>query len=110
MFFCGLGMGAAVTTFFATVADLFQGKNYGSIMGFVTFGFSIGGAFSPWFAGYLNDITGSYNIALGMVTGALVLLSVLRHGPAAHQGKKCERQNPVSQGGHVSTGSILNTP
>jgi sugar phosphate permease len=77
MFFCGLGMGAAVTTFFATVADLFQGKNYGSIMGFVTFGFSIGGAFSPWFAGYLNDITGSYNIALGMVTGALVLGAIL---------------------------------
>jgi len=77
MFFCGLGMGAAVTTFFATVADLFQGKNYGSIMGFVTFGFSIGGAFSPWFAGYLNDITGSYNIALGMVTGALLLAALL---------------------------------
>ena len=77
MFFCGLGMGAAVTTFFATVADLFQGRNYGSIMGFVTFGFSIGGAFSPWFAGYLNDVTGSYTIAIGMVAGALVLGAIL---------------------------------
>jgi len=77
MFFCGLGMGAAVTTFFATVADLFQGKHYGAIMGFVTFGFSIGGAFSPWFAGYLNDTTGSYDIALVMVTAALIIASVL---------------------------------
>ena len=77
MFLCGLGMGAAVTTFFATVADLFQGKNYGSIMGFVTFGFSIGGAFSPWFVGYLNDTTGTYDIALSMVVGALVVASVL---------------------------------
>ena len=77
MFFCGLGMGAAVTTFFATVADLFGGKHYGSIMGFVTFGFSIGGAFSPWFAGYLNDLTGSYSIPLGVVVGALLLAAML---------------------------------
>ncbi len=77
IFLCGLGMGASVTTFFATVADLFHGRNYGSIMGFVTFGFSIGGAFSPWFAGHLNDITGNYSIALGMVTGALVVAALL---------------------------------
>jgi len=76
MFLCGLGMGASVTTFFATVADLFQGRHYGSIMGFVTFGFSLGGAFSPWFVGYLNDITGSYSIALGMVVGALILAAL----------------------------------
>ncbi len=77
MFLCGLGMGASVTTFFATVADLFGGKHYGSIMGFVTFGFSLGGAFSPWFAGHLNDITGSYAIALAMVIGALILAALL---------------------------------
>jgi len=77
MFLCGLGMGASVTTFFATVADLFHGKHYGSIMGFVTFGFSLGGAFSPWFVGHLNDVTGSYSIALGMVVGALLLAALL---------------------------------
>jgi MFS family permease len=77
MFLCGLGMGASVTTFFATVADLFHGKHYGSIMGFVTFGFSLGGAFSPWFVGHLNDVTGSYSIALGMVLIALVIAAVL---------------------------------
>ena len=77
MFLCGLGIGASVTTFFATVADLFGGRHYGSIMGFVTFGFSLGGAFSPWFVGHLNDITGSYSIALAMVIGALVLAALL---------------------------------
>ncbi len=77
MFLCGLGLGASVTTFFATVADLFGGKHYGSIMGFVTFGFSLGGAFSPWFVGHLNDITGSYSIALAMVIGALVIAALL---------------------------------
>jgi len=77
MFLCGLGMGASVTTFFATVADLFGGRHYGSIMGFVTFGFSLGGAFSPWFVGHLNDVTGSYSTALSMIIGALVLGALL---------------------------------
>jgi MFS family permease len=77
MFFCGLGMGAAVTTFFATIADLFQGRNYGAIQGLMTFGFSIGGAFSPWFAGYLNDVTGSYLYAIVIVVSALVMGAIL---------------------------------
>ena len=77
MFLCGLGMGAAVTTFFATVADLFQGRNYGSIQGLITFGFSIGGAFSPWFAGHLQDITGSYSPAVAMVVAGLAIAALL---------------------------------
>ena len=77
MFLCGLGMGAAVTTFFATVADLFQGRNYGAIQGLMTFGFSLGGAFSPWFAGYLHDLTGSYTAAVAMVVAGLTVASFL---------------------------------
>ncbi len=77
MFFCGLGMGAAVTTFFATVADLFQGRNYGTIQGFMVMGFSIGGAFSPWFAGYMHDLTGSYSTSVAIAVSALVLASIL---------------------------------
>lgn len=77
MFFCGLGMGAMVTTFFATIADLFQGRDYGAILGLMTFGFSIGGAFSPWFAGYLHDVTGSYTVAVGLVVSALLAGAVL---------------------------------
>jgi len=72
MFFCGLGMGAMVTTFFATIADLFQGRDYGAILGLMTFGFSLGGAFSPWFAGFLHDVTGAYTIAIALVVSALL--------------------------------------
>lgn len=84
MFFSGLGLGAAVTTFFATVADLFHGSNYGAILGLMTVGFSIGGAFSPWFAGHLHDATGSDFGAIAMAVigltaaGLLVLLSAPR--------------------------------
>ena len=77
MLLCGLGTGAAVTTFFATVADLFQGRNYGAIQGLMTFGFSLGGAFSPWFAGYLHDITGSYTTAVAMVVASLTAAAFL---------------------------------
>ena len=73
----GLGLGAAVTTFFATVADLFQGRHYGTIQGVMTLGFSLGGAFSPWLAGYLHDITGSYFAAIIVVITALVIDAVL---------------------------------
>ncbi|MCK9357514.1 MAG: MFS transporter [Dehalococcoidia bacterium] len=77
MFFCGLGMGAMVTTFFATIADLFQGRDYGAILGLMTFGFSIGGAFSPWFAGWLHDVTGSYSVAVALVVSALLVGAAL---------------------------------
>lgn len=77
MFFCGLGMGAAVTTFFATVADLFQGPSYGAIQGFMVMGFSIGGAFSPWFAGYMHDLTGTYAPAVTIAVAALVTGALL---------------------------------
>ncbi len=77
MFFCGLGMGAAVTTFFATVADLFQGRSYGAIQGFMVMGFSVGGAFSPWFAGYMHDVTGSYSPAVAIAVSALAAGAIL---------------------------------
>jgi MFS family permease len=77
MFFCGLGTGAVVTTFFATIAAMFQGRNYGAIQGLMTFGFSIGGAFSPWFAGHINDITGSYTPAVAIVVSAFVMGAIL---------------------------------
>jgi len=79
MFFCGMGTGAGVTTFFAMVADLFQGRSYGSIFGFVTFGMSLGGAFSPWFSGYLVDITGAYTITIGIVIGCFLMAALLVH-------------------------------
>ena len=77
MLVCGLGMGAAITTFFATIADLFHGRHYGAIQGMMTLGFSLGGAFSPWFAGYLHDVTGSYFTAIVVVISALVIGAVL---------------------------------
>jgi MFS family permease len=68
-----------VTVFFATVADLYHGKHFGSIQGFVVLGFSLGGAISPWLAGLLHDRTGSYFATFVLIVGVLVACAVLMH-------------------------------
>jgi len=72
----GFGMGVAGPVFFATVADLFQGRYFGSILGTIVLGFSLGGAFAPWLAGFIHDRTGSYFLTFLLVSGSL-LISIL---------------------------------
>jgi MFS family permease len=73
----GLGLGTAAPVFFTTVADLFQGKHFGSIMGTVVFGFSLGGAIAPWLAGFLYDKTYSYFAAFLILLGSFLASAVL---------------------------------
>ena len=72
----GLGIGTAAPVFFTTVADLFQGRHFGSIQGAVVLGFSLGGAIAPWLAGFLHDKTGSYFSTFLILLGS-VLISIL---------------------------------
>lgn len=81
----GLGLGALAPVFSATVADLFQGKYFGAIQGTITLGFSLGGAISPWLAGFLYDKTGSYFVAFLLVLGSLVASAVLMWLVAPHK-------------------------
>jgi len=73
----GLGTGTAGPIFFATVADLFQGKHLGSIQGAIVLGFSLGGAAMPWFAGFLHDKTGSYSTIFFILIAALIASAAL---------------------------------
>ena len=70
-----LGIGYAVTAAImpAMVADRFQGRHFGSILGVGLFGSSAGSAFGPWMSGYLHDQTGSYTLpfALAALAGLL---------------------------------------
>ena len=81
----GLGMGLAAPVFFTIVADLFSGRNFGSIQGTVIFGFSFGGAFSPWLAGFLHDKTGNYDITYLVLLVALCLCMLLMWFIAPHK-------------------------
>jgi MFS family permease len=73
----GLGLGAVGPIFFATVADLFGGRYFGSILGIATLGFSLGGGISPWLAGFIYDKTNSYSVSFLIVIGSLVASAVL---------------------------------
>ena len=73
----GFGMGVLPPVLFASVADLFHGRSYGAIMGTVAFGFSMGGALSPWLAGYMHDVSGSYDSTIIMLLAALLACGLL---------------------------------
>ena len=75
--FFGLGIGTAAPVFFTTVADLFQGRHFGSIQGAVVLGFSLGGAIAPWLAGFLHDKTGSYFSTFFILLGSLLISLLL---------------------------------
>jgi len=62
--FLGLGMGMNGPVLGAALADMFQGKKFGSINGFVMLGFGLGGIVGPWVGGVMFDITKSYSGAL----------------------------------------------
>jgi MFS family permease len=56
----GLGFGARGPIITAIAAQLFPGRRFGAIYGFLSVGNGLGGAVGPWFAGALFDLTGSY--------------------------------------------------
>ncbi len=72
----GSGMGIVSPAFMATAADLFQGKNFGSINGLIVMGFGIGGSISPWLGGRIFDMLGTYTPAFYLVMSALVVAAV----------------------------------
>jgi MFS family permease len=75
--FSGLGIGAAGPVLQTTVADLFQGRYFGSIQGTIVLGCALGGAISPWLAGFLHDRTGAYFTTLLIMVCSLLVSMVL---------------------------------
>jgi len=72
LYFVAAGFsGAGFALFPAILADYFGTKFHGSIYGVLDVSWGIGGAISPVLAGYLYDVTGSYELAF--VTVAVVL-------------------------------------
>lgn len=56
----GLFLGISAPTYAASVADMFHGRHFGSILGFADLGFGLGATLGPWLGGYIFDTTGSY--------------------------------------------------
>jgi MFS family permease len=72
----GLGFGARGPVTSSLVIDLFQGRHYGAILGFLEIGSGLGGTIGPWFSGFLFDRTGSYTLSFSLSTAVLVLATV----------------------------------
>jgi MFS family permease len=90
----GLGFGLAVPLLPAAAADTFQGRHYGAIQGLINLGFALGGAASPWLAGYLYDTSGSYRssevlmvISLVIAAGMFLMGRTKRDLPEFWQGR-----------------------
>jgi len=59
----GLGFGARGPIITAMASQLFPGRRFGAIYGFLSVGNGIGGGVAPWYAGVIHDVTGSYRVA-----------------------------------------------
>jgi MFS family permease len=72
----GMGWGVTAPMFMAVAADLFKGKIFGLIYGFVEAGIGIAGAFGAWIAGFIFDKTQSYQAAFVLVIVAFLLSGI----------------------------------
>ncbi|HYK20607.1 MAG TPA: MFS transporter [Pyrinomonadaceae bacterium] len=81
--FYGVGYGMAFPALMASVADLFQGKHFGSILGVLLLGGYFGAAFGSWLGGFLFDLTHAYLLNF-VAAGTVMLLAaalIWRAGP-----------------------------
>jgi MFS family permease len=77
-------LGYGVTSVFAAiVAEIFQGKHYGTIFGTLMLVAIAGGALGPWATGALFDAYGNYTIAfwIGVAVSLIATLAIWFAGP-----------------------------
>jgi len=60
--FFGMGYASVAALPPLITADLFEGRAYGGIFGWLMMLVAMGGAFGAWFAGLLHDYLGSYRL------------------------------------------------
>ncbi len=69
----GLLAYALTPSFSAITVEIFQGKHYGTILGFISIGSGLGSSLGPWIGGALYDITGTYRAAFIVAIFSAVL-------------------------------------
>ena len=74
--FFGMGWGVTAPMFMAVAADLFKGRIFGLIYGYVEAGIGIAAAFGAWVAGFIFDKTQSYQAAFILVIVTFLLAGI----------------------------------
>lgn len=74
----GLPKGSNGIVLASKAADVFHGRNLGTIFGVITMASGLGGALGPWWAGWLLDRTGSYKPAIlsSLLMASLAILCI----------------------------------
>jgi MFS family permease len=84
--FFGLTWGARGPAITAKTADLFPGRQLGTILGVITIGSGIGSAAGSWAAGWIFDLSGSYRLAfmlsIASYLGGCIAFWALRRPPS----------------------------
>ena len=97
--FFGLTWGARGPAITAKTADLFPGRQLGTILGVITIGSGIGSAAGAWAAGWIFDLSGSYELAFTLSIAAYacgcLAFWALRRPPARQQAPARVKQ-PIS--------------
>ena len=70
----GLGSGLTAPTISSAAADLFGGRNFGTILGFTNIGFGIGHGLGAWIGGAIYDHAGSYTLAVMTAIPLFILM------------------------------------
>jgi MFS family permease len=70
----GLGSGLTAPTISSAAADLFGGRNFGTILGFTNIGFGIGHGLGAWIGGVIYDHAGSYTLAVMTAIPLFILM------------------------------------
>jgi|YelNatPaOPRAMG01_1025707.scaffolds.fasta_scaffold31941_4 MFS family permease len=72
----GLGGGLSSPAIGAGSADIFGGKSFGAILGFINIGYGIGQGMGAWAGGAIFDRTGSYQWAVITAFPLFILMSI----------------------------------
>ncbi|HEY8418657.1 MAG TPA: MFS transporter [Limnochordales bacterium] len=81
----GLGFGTRMPVMASLAAAKFSGPNFGVIFGAMALGHGMGGAVGPWLAGFLFDLTGTYQWVFLYATVSALLgnlsIALAEHSP-----------------------------
>ena len=69
----GLGYGGVSVVYAASAADLYQGRNFGKILGLLDIGFGLGAALGTYLAGLLFDWWQSYHLTFYLIMASIGL-------------------------------------
>jgi MFS family permease len=95
----GFSVGLFSPNIIVSTADIFRGRNIGTMTALLMTGTGIGGAIGPWLGGYIFDMTGSYNTAFIIAMGAFVVgcISFWIAAPRNAEKLRAKKMTPVQE-------------